>query len=55
MAELESKYIAKNVEKKWYEQWLSKNAFHSVPDERKPYTIVFHLLMLQAYFTWDTC
>lgn len=40
MAELESKYIAKNVEKKWYEQWLSKNAFHSVPDERKPYTIV---------------
>lgn len=40
MAELESKYIAKNVEKKWYDKWLSSNAFHSEPDEREAYTIV---------------
>ncbi|MBR1770165.1 MAG: valine--tRNA ligase [Bacteroidales bacterium] len=40
MQELESKYIAKNIEKKWYDRWLSKNVFHSLPDERTPYTIV---------------
>lgn len=40
MAELESKYIAKNVEAKWYKEWMDKKLFHSVPDERTPFTIV---------------
>lgn len=40
MAELEARYIAKNVEKKWYDRWLENNSFHSVPDNREPYTIV---------------
>lgn len=40
MVELDSKYIAKNVEDKWYNEWIKNNLFHSVPDEREPYTIV---------------
>ena len=40
MAELESKYIAKNVEQKWYDKWIENNLFHSEPDDREPYTIV---------------
>lgn len=40
MAELESKYIAKNVESKWYKEWVETNQFHSTPDERESYTIV---------------
>lgn len=40
MAELESKYIAKNIEQKWYDKWVANNLFHSTPDERMPYTIV---------------
>ncbi|MDO5759841.1 MAG: valine--tRNA ligase [Bacteroidota bacterium] len=40
MAELEARYIAKNIEKKWYDRWLESNAFHSTPDAREPYTIV---------------
>ena len=33
-------YDAKNVESKWYDYWMSHNYFHSVPDDREPYTIV---------------
>lgn len=40
MSQLEPKYIAKNVEHKWYEKWIEKKAFHSTPDNRTPYTIV---------------
>ncbi|MCH3923479.1 MAG: valine--tRNA ligase [Bacteroidales bacterium] len=40
MAELESKYIAKNVEDKWYKRWLDDNRFHSEVNEKEPYTIV---------------
>lgn len=40
MVELESKYIAKNVEQKWYDKWMENNLFHSVPNEKQPYTIV---------------
>jgi valyl-tRNA synthetase len=40
MAELESKYIAKNVEDKWYKRWLDDNRFHSEVSEKEPYTIV---------------
>ena len=35
-----SKYDPKSVEDKWYVYWLEKNIFHSVPDNRKPYTVV---------------
>ena len=35
-----SKYDANNVESKWYDYWMKHNYFHSVPDEREPYTIV---------------
>jgi valyl-tRNA synthetase len=35
-----SQYDATNVESKWYDYWMKHNYFHSVPDEREPYTIV---------------
>ena len=35
-----SKYIAKEVEEKWYEYWMTNGYFHSEVDEREPYTIV---------------
>ena len=37
---LASKYIASQVESKWYKYWMENNYFHSEPDEREPYTIV---------------
>ncbi|MGM9870573.1 MAG: valine--tRNA ligase [Muribaculaceae bacterium] len=40
MKELASKYNPSEVEDKWYKYWLDHNLFHSVPDEREPYTIV---------------
>ncbi|MBR1626164.1 MAG: valine--tRNA ligase [Bacteroidales bacterium] len=36
----DTRYIAKNVEQKWYDKWIEKNLFHSEPDDREPYTIV---------------
>ena len=38
--EIPSRYQAADIEKKWYAHWMDKNYFHSVPDEREPYTIV---------------
>ena len=35
-----SQYDANNVESKWYDYWMKNDYFHSVPDEREPYTIV---------------
>ncbi|WP_324720578.1 valine--tRNA ligase [Salinimicrobium sp. HB62] len=35
-----SNYIAKEVEKKWYDYWMKNGYFHSEVDEREPYTIV---------------
>ncbi len=35
-----TKYLASNVESKWYNYWMEHNYFHSTPDEREPYTIV---------------
>jgi valyl-tRNA synthetase len=35
-----TKYIANEVEEKWYKYWTDNNYFHSEPDEREPYTIV---------------
>ena len=38
--EIPSKYNPKEVEDKWYQYWIDKGFFKSVPDGRKPYTIV---------------
>jgi valyl-tRNA synthetase len=38
--EIPSKYTAAEVEEKWYKYWMDQNLFHSVPDNRRPYTIV---------------
>ncbi len=35
-----SKYIAHEVEAKWYSYWMENDYFHSEVDEREPYTIV---------------
>ncbi len=35
-----SKYDASKVEDKWYKYWMKNDYFHSIPDEREPYTIV---------------
>ena len=38
--DIPSKFVAQNVETKWYEYWTENQYFRSVPDEREPYTIV---------------
>ena len=38
--EIPSKYDPTRVEDKWYEYWMERGFFRSVPDEREPYTIV---------------
>ena len=38
--DIPSKYIATNIENKWYDYWMKNNYFHSTPDDREPYTIV---------------
>ncbi|MBC8321744.1 MAG: valine--tRNA ligase [Bacteroidetes bacterium] len=38
--ELPSKYNPALTEDKWYSYWMDKNYFHSVPDDREPFTIV---------------
>ena len=40
MNELATKYDPHEVEGKWYQFWMDKNLFKSVPDGREPYTIV---------------
>lgn len=35
-----TKYNPQVVEQKWYQYWMEHNFFHSVPNEKKPYTIV---------------
>ena len=37
---LNTRYSPKETETKWYDHWMKKNYFHSVPDEREPYSIV---------------
>jgi valyl-tRNA synthetase len=34
------KFTPSSVEQKWYDYWLKNKYFQSIPDERKPYTIV---------------
>jgi valyl-tRNA synthetase len=38
--EIQSKYNPAEVEDKWYKYWVENSLFHSVPDQREPYTIV---------------
>ncbi|MDD3721491.1 MAG: valine--tRNA ligase [Lutibacter sp.] len=37
---LATKYSPKEIEHKWYEYWMKHNYFHSIPNEKEPYTIV---------------
>lgn len=37
---LSKTYEAQKAEQKWYQHWLDKNYFHSIPDHREPYTVV---------------
>lgn len=38
--ELSKNYLPTETEIKWYNHWLEKKYFNSMPDEREPYTIV---------------
>lgn len=38
--DLTAKYDPSRTEDKWYAYWMENGFFHSVPDEREPYTIV---------------
>lgn len=38
--EIAKKFEPEKIESKWYAKWMEKNLFHSVPDDREPYTIV---------------
>lgn len=40
MKDVAKTYSPKEVESKWYSSWIENNYFHSVPDNREPYTIV---------------
>jgi len=40
MTDIPSKYEPAAAENRWYSYWMEKGFFHSVPDDRKPYTIV---------------
>lgn len=37
---ISSKFQPKAIEQKWYDYWIEKNYFASIPDDRQPYTIV---------------
>jgi len=38
--EISAKFEPSSFEDKWYQYWLEKKIFHSVPDQREAYTIV---------------
>ena len=38
--QISDKYNPQETEQKWYDYWMENRYFHSVPDERPPYTIV---------------
>ncbi len=38
--QISDKYNPQETEQKWYQYWLENNYFHSVPDNRPPYTVV---------------
>ena len=37
---ISTQYKAGDTESKWYQHWMEKNYFHSIPDERESYSIV---------------
>ncbi|MEZ4984864.1 MAG: class I tRNA ligase family protein [Saprospiraceae bacterium] len=37
---LDKHYNPQEIEGRWYSHWLSKNYFHSEPDDREPFSIV---------------
>ncbi|MFK5957710.1 MAG: valine--tRNA ligase [Lutibacter sp.] len=37
---LATKYNPQDIENKWYDYWMKNNYFHSIPNEKEPYTIV---------------
>lgn len=38
--EIPKQFEPQQIENKWYEQWMKHQLFRSMPDERKPYTIL---------------
>lgn len=40
MTQISPQYRPGEVEEKWYQHWLDKGYFHSVPDDRESYSIV---------------
>jgi valyl-tRNA synthetase len=38
--EISSRYAPADIESKWYQHWIDKGYFRSVPDDREPFTIV---------------
>jgi len=38
--ELSARYTPSEIEERWYAHWESRGYFHSVPDEREPFSIV---------------
>ena len=38
--ELSKNYLPGETDAKWYQHWLDKGYFNSIPDDREPYTIV---------------
>lgn len=40
MSELSTRYTPGKIEEKWYKEWIDKEVFRSVPDEREAYTVV---------------
>ncbi|MFZ4428284.1 MAG: valine--tRNA ligase [Saprospiraceae bacterium] len=37
---LSTRYNPQETEERWYRHWMSRGYFHSVPDDREPFTIV---------------
>jgi valyl-tRNA synthetase len=40
MEELSKRYSPGDIEDKWYKHWMDAGYFHSVPDDREPFSIV---------------
>lgn len=38
--ELATRYQPQEIEQRWYQSWLERDLFRSVPDDRPPYTVV---------------
>ena len=49
---LSKNFDAKENEEKWYNHWMSKGYFKSLPDEREPYTIVIPATKCDRHFAY---